>query len=351
MDELPNAACKTLFKENAKRVMFKSFGEPKDVLNVAVTNVSFPNKNEIIVKMTLSSINPSDLLAIRGVGSYRERISLPAIAGFEGVGTVVALGEEVNSLKLGQRVLTANSEGTWQEYVKLPAENAIPVPDEIDDKTAAQLYINPLTTWLIIKRLKLGKDNIIIANAANSAMGKLFAQFSKVFGYTYIAVVRSNEYIEMLLKLGAARVITTGQENLLQKVLEFTNGKKPDVALEAIGGAVGLELAKTVNLGGKVLIYGNLSLENYSYGGYAQLQLAGIRIENFWLRDWVSKASIVERNKTFEELLSCIIKNKIIFPVAKIFGLTEIEVKQAVTEAEKSGLTGKILLSQSGCQL
>src|SRR5699024_12403449 len=101
----------------------------------------------MLVRMIARPVNPSDLIPIRG--AYAHRIALPHIPGYEGVGVVEKVGSAVSQSLVGQRGLPLRGEGTWQEYVQSPVKYAVPVPDSIDDFTAAQMYINPLTAWII----------------------------------------------------------------------------------------------------------------------------------------------------------------------------------------------------------
>src|SRR5690606_6258824 len=96
-------------------------------------------EHEVLVRMLTRPINPSDLIPISG--AYAHRISLPTIPGYEGVGIVEKVGPFVSKSLIGQRVLPLRGEGTWQEFVKTSVQFAVPIPDSIDDVTAAQLYI------------------------------------------------------------------------------------------------------------------------------------------------------------------------------------------------------------------
>src|SRR5699024_12205315 len=97
--------------------------------------------------MLARSINPSDLIPIRG--SYSHRISLPTIPGYEGVGIVEDVGASVSPKLIGKRVLPLRGEGTWQEYVKTSADLAVSIPDFIDDFKAAQMYIIPIKAMVV----------------------------------------------------------------------------------------------------------------------------------------------------------------------------------------------------------
>lgn len=310
------------------------FGEPLKVLKLVNQPIPYPKEAEVIIKMTASCINPSDLLKIRGIGPYKERTQLPSIPGFEGAGTIVTCGQDVDQKWLGKKVLVSKGEGTWQEYIRMPLKELVFLPDKLPDEYAAQLYINPLTAWLIItEKLQLRereKENVIvIGNAANSTMGRLFCQLSKHFGFTFIAVVRKDNYAQELLELGAKYVINSQKDNLINKILNYTNSKLPTIALEAVGGEDGINLVDCLADKGRCLIYGNLSLQ-----AYPRLSKNKVLMENFFLRDWVYNHSTEERKKIMGEMINFFIKHDIKLPVANKFPLKDFH--QAISLYENS---------------
>lgn len=145
----------------AKCAEFYEFGSPKDVLKIAYTKIEPAKDDEILVRMLARPINPSDLIPIRG--SYAHRISLPNIPGYEGVGIVEDAGRLAPPNLIGKRVLPLRGEGTWQEFVKTAAKFAVAIPDTIDDFTASQMYINPITAlviWSMPVVLQLGEFSL-----------------------------------------------------------------------------------------------------------------------------------------------------------------------------------------------
>lgn len=100
---------------NTKCIKFYRFGSPIDVLNIECKMIEPPKDNEVLVRMLTRSINPSDLIPIRG--SYSHRISLPHIPGYDGVGIVEEVDPLVSQNFIGKRVLPLRGEGTWKEYV------------------------------------------------------------------------------------------------------------------------------------------------------------------------------------------------------------------------------------------
>ena len=122
-------------------LFYRKFGLPEQVLTLEYSNKPFLKENYIRVQMLYVPINASDLIPI--TGAYQHRITLPQIAGYEGVGKVIDAPLSYQHL-IGKRVLPLRGGGTWQSFVDLPAEFAIEVPDSISDITAARAYINPV---------------------------------------------------------------------------------------------------------------------------------------------------------------------------------------------------------------
>src|SRR3982751_3384859 len=141
-------------REIMKSVRFYEFGNPSEKLRVEDVPRPEPVANQVLVKLRARSINPSDLLTVRGL--YGALPKLPATPGLEGMGAVAAVGDGVNNLRTGQRVIPLGIQGTWQEYVLAASAQLIPVPDSVNDQTAAQCVVNPLTAWImIIEELKV----------------------------------------------------------------------------------------------------------------------------------------------------------------------------------------------------
>src|SRR5260370_2089870 len=128
--------------------VFDRFGEPADVLALRDVPAVEPGRGELRVRMRASPVNPSDLLVVRGV--YGRLPSLPATPGFEGVGTIDAVGPGwlawLRGLKPGRRVAVLNGTGgNWAELVVIPARMAVPVPDDLPDDQVASFFVNPAT--------------------------------------------------------------------------------------------------------------------------------------------------------------------------------------------------------------
>lgn len=326
----------------AKSIKFYEFGSPKDVLKVEYKAIKPPKDNEILVRMLARPINPSDLIPIRG--SYAHRISLPNIPGYEGVGIVVEIGPLVSKNLIGKRVLPLRGEGTWQEFVKISVEYAVCIPDTIDDFTAAQMYINPITAWVVCTEvLKLRPNDVLLVNACGSAIGHIFAQLSKILGFRLIAVTRNNKYTEDLLHLGASYVIDASKFPLHETVRELTNGKGADAAIDSVGGSSGNDLAFCVHPNGNFLTIGLLSGVQVNWADI--VNKAKVNANIFHLRNWNKNVSADKWQETFNHLIRLVADKKLRFMmVDSQYDLSD--VKKAIDVVESSKITkGKVFLT------
>src|SRR5262249_25355552 len=126
-----------------KAFVFERTGDPNDVLAVRELSKPKPGPDEILVRVRLSPVHPSDLHIIRG--RFGRQPTLPASPGIECVGVVEALGACVAGPAPGTRVVLLNVRGSWRELIVRPAERVVPAPDELSDEDAAQAFGNPGT--------------------------------------------------------------------------------------------------------------------------------------------------------------------------------------------------------------
>ncbi|WP_412932379.1 zinc-dependent alcohol dehydrogenase family protein [Lederbergia ruris] len=296
-------------------------------------------EHEVLVRMLTRPINPSDLIPISG--AYAHRISLPTIPGYEGVGIVEKVGPFVSKSLIGQRVLPLRGEGTWQEFVKTSVQFAVPIPDSIDDVTAAQLYINPVTAWVICKEvLKLKANDYLVMNAGGSAIGHIFAQLAKVLGFRLIAVTRNDTYTNDLLELGASRVIDTSQIPLYETIMDLTNGVGANAAIDSIGGADGNDLAFCVRPNGQFLTIGLLSGIQVNWADI--VNKAKVNANMFHLRHWNHKVSADQWQGTFNRVIKLVADQQLRLMKADAqYDL--LDVKKAIEAANNS--KGKVFLT------
>lgn len=321
-------------------LLYAEYGNPSSVLRLVEREIEPLKPGEVLVRMRSCPINPSDLIPIHG--AYAHRIKLPAIAGYEGVGEVCLVGEGVPSSLLGQRVLPLRGDGTWQTYVKVPLELIIPVPEGVSDEIAAQAYINPVTALLLsMKCLSVSKGAVVVVNAASSALGRLLIQFSRLYGFHVIAVVRNFRHAATLRELGAIAVVDSTSVGVGGAVMRLTNGTGVDIAIDSVGGVDGEQLLLSVKPHGQLVSVGLLSGTPANWSEIARAR--GVTIQPFWLRRFVERASREEWHQAFQLVFHLIQAGKLtLMPIAE--RIPFVDFKRALSADGAPGRFGKVHL-------
>lgn len=323
-----------------RSVRFETFGDPADVLKIEDVDTPAAGRGEVLVRMRMRPINPSDVLTVRGL--YGSLPELPATPGLEGVGVVEALGADVDGLEVGQRVIAAGAPGTWQEFMVANARSLIPPPDGLSDESAAQSTVNPLSAWVMLtEELDLQPRQWLLQTAAGSTFGRLVLQIAKLLNVKTINVVRRRDQVDELKALGADEVVCTEDEDLGKRVMEITDGDGVPAAIDSVGGEIGGAVAQVLGSKGVMLVYGMLSLERTPING-GQLIFRSSVVRGFWLTSWLREAPIEKQLALRREVLEHMANGEIVPPVEATFDLAD--VVEAIHHAEKPGRSGKVLL-------
>lgn len=310
-------------------LIYREFGLPQEVVQLEEQPLTL-RQGEVLVKMLMAPINPSDLIPIHG--AYAHRISLPQIAGYEGVGEVIQVTDPQDEQMIGQYVLPLRVAGTWQTYHIVSKKDLIIVPSSIDRLTAAQMYINPVTAWLICtKELDLNKGDHVLLNAGNSSISRIFIQLSKILSFKVIVIVRHEKYKEELTELGADLVVVWDEETTLTQILAHTNAKGVRAAVEQVGGESGEILARAVQPYGKFIAIGLLSGQQVDW---SFLHTLPIQAKVYHLRHWADSVSNEEWQKVFQQLFRLVEEGQLnLLTTAPVYPISDY--RQALEEAEK----------------
>src|SRR5205814_347499 len=143
---------------------------------------------QILIRVEYAPINDSDLLVASGL--YAVKPKLPSIVGNEGAGKVLAVGDGVQNVKAGDRVVIPRGVFCWAKKVLAPAEEAIVLPPEIDPQQAAMLSINPPAPALLLEKFVSLKPGLDCSECRNSGVGRAVIVFAKQKGLRTINIVR-----------------------------------------------------------------------------------------------------------------------------------------------------------------
>lgn len=213
-------------------VRIHSYGGP-EVLTYEQVDVPAPGPGEVRLRQKAAGLNFID--CYQRSGSYK-LAALPAVLGMEGAGEVIALGEGVTEVALGDRVAYAMSVGGYAEERNIAAARVVKVPETIDDATAAAMMLQGMTVrYLFRETYPVTANTVMLFHAAAGGVGLIACQWARAIGATLIGTVSSDEKAALAKAHGATHVINVKTENFVERVREITGGKGCDVVYDSVG--------------------------------------------------------------------------------------------------------------------
>jgi NADPH2:quinone reductase len=322
-----------------RAVIHHQFGEPTDVLDVADVAEPAPGAGEVLVRMVLSPIHNHDLWTVRG--SYGVRPDLPARAGTEALGVVEQLGEGVTALAVGQRVVATSQLGVWAERFTAPAASLIPVPERLDDETAAQLAAMPFSALSLLQRLDLAAGETLVQNAANGAVGRLVAQFARARGIRVVGLVRRSSGIDELAEQGITDVVSTDAEGWEDRARALIGDAPARVGIDSVGGEAAGQVLSLLADGGRLVVFGAMAAPVMEIPS-GPVIFRDLHIEGFWGAAVSKEMPAAERAELFSEIIARLLDGSVTLPVSATYSLAD--VRHGAAANFDAGRAGKVLL-------
>lgn len=203
-----------------------------DAMKYEEVTVGAPGKGQVKLRQHAVGVNFIDVYHRSGL--YPQQ--MPFTPGSEGAGEIIAVGEGVTDLKVGDRVAYAGPIGGYASERLAPADRMVKIPDAIDYKTAAAMMLQGMTVrYLIRKTYKVGPGTTLLWHAAAGGVGLIAAQWVKHLGATFIGTAGGPEKCKLALAHGAHHCIDYKSENFVERVKAITGGKLCDVVYDSIG--------------------------------------------------------------------------------------------------------------------
>jgi len=275
-----------------KKVHTLKLYDKRDIRYEQAEKPKIENADEVIVKVKAVGICGSDISRYMKLGPYVEGM----IFGHEFSGVVDSVGESVDSLKAGDRVagcpalycgecdsckksefarcekltvIGSTYPGAFAEYVKLPAENYIKLPGNVDFDTGAMLEPSAVVLHGFYKTAIQPGADVAVMGSGN--IGLLAVQWAKVFGAKNVyAIDIDEEKLALAKKLGANQVINSKDGLVYDQIMKMTNGKGVDLAVEAAGSVItSAQVFSLCKKGGAVVFlgipYGDVKVERFYF--------------------------------------------------------------------------------------
>jgi NADPH:quinone reductase-like Zn-dependent oxidoreductase len=285
----------------ARVVRFHRVGGP-EVLQVEEVPVPPPGKGEIQIRIKALGLNRAESMFRRG--QYLEEPKLPARLGYEAAGTVAAVGPDVRGFQVGDSVSTIpsfslNQYGLYADLANAPVHAVTHHPASLSWNEAAAVWMQYLTAYgALIDIGKLTKGDTVLIPAASSSVGLAAIQIANRVGAVPLALTRGKSKRQALLEHGAAHVIATDEQDLVEETLTITGGKGARIVFDPVGGPTFAKLAQATARLGILFLYGALSPEPTPL---PVLELMGkwVTIRGYVLMEITSDPERLERAKKF----------------------------------------------------
>lgn len=205
-----------------------------EVLQWEPVEVGAPGPGEVRLRQTAVGLNYIDVYFRTGL--YPPP-ALPSGLGLEAAGVVEAVGAGVTEVAVGDRVAYASPPlGAYAEERLMPADRLVRLPDAIDDRTAAGMMLQGLTTWYLLHRTyPVQAGDTLLIHAAAGGVGLMVCQWAKHLGATVIGTVGSEEKAELARAHGCDHPIVYTRERFPERVREITGGEGVPVVYDSIG--------------------------------------------------------------------------------------------------------------------
>ena len=235
-----------------RAIQITQFGRPEDVVRVVdVEEPPAPGPGEVKVAVEFSPLNKHDLLL---AGGEFVQPPLPLVLGNEGVARVVEVGEDVDTVAVGDLVVVPLFSGAWRERLLLPAEGLFPLPEGSVEQFS-MLGSNPPTAGLILSEyVDLAPGDWIVQNAANSGVGRSLIALAKARGFRTINLAR-NESVLADLAASGADIVHLDDATAVEDVRKEIGDARVPLAVDSVGGAAAARLLDLLSEGGSLVAY------------------------------------------------------------------------------------------------
>lgn len=242
-----------------KAILFSKFGG-SDVLTQGEVPTPQAQAGEVLVKIAYTSVNPVDYKIREGYLTGMLPHQFPIIPGWDAAGEVVQVGAGVTNFKVGDQVfaytrLPTVQNGTYAEYIALPAENVALKPKSLSTSEAAAIPLVGLTAYQALHKVtKLKAGERLLVTGGAGGVGSLAVQIAKAAG-AHVTATASRGNLDYLKELGADEVVDY-QAKDYEATLNTLAGEGFDVLFDAVGGETqlrALDFIKSEEQGGRVV--------------------------------------------------------------------------------------------------
>lgn len=244
-----------------RAITYSTLGEARDVLHLTDIDTPTPSSGEVLVRLALSGVNPSDVKSRRGRPGMTKPAFDTVIPHSDGAGVIEAVGGGVDPARIGQRVWIWNGQwqrafGTAATHIALPAAQAVALPEDVSFETAASLGIPGLTACHAVFNSGDIKGQTLLVHGGAGTVGYLAVQLAKWGGARVIATTGTSGAARAKAA-GADAVLDYSASDLADQILAANDGAPVDQIIEVEFG-VNIDVdAQVIKPNGRIAAYGS----------------------------------------------------------------------------------------------
>jgi NADPH2:quinone reductase len=326
--------------EMMRAVEITKAGGP-EVLQMTQREVPVAAHGQVVLKVTYAGVNRPD--ALQRAGMYAPPPTASDLPGLEASGTVVAVGDGVAGLAVGDQVCALLPGGGYAEYVATPAAHCLPIPAGLSLKEAACLPETFFTVWSnVFTRGGLKAGERFLIHGGSSGIGTTAIQLANAFGARVFTTAGSAEKCAACVALGAEKAINYKDEDFVE-VMKAESGA--DLILDMVGGDYIPRNIKTLANDGRLVQIAFLQGPVVELN-FAMMMMKRLTITGSTLRPQSDLAKARIAQDLLEAVWPLIEAGKVAPVMDSTFDLAD--AAGAHTRMESSGHIGKIVLTVAG---
>lgn len=318
-----------------KAIRIEQYGGPEVLQRVEIA-IPSPGPDDVLVKVACAGINFMDIHTRQGKYKVSRTypVRLPCTLGMEGAGEIVAIGSNVNTLSVGDRVAWCISWGAYADYAVVPAARVARIPAAITfDLAAAAIFQGSTAHYLLEDVARLGAGGTCLVHAASGGIGQLLVQLAKRRGVTVYATTSSEAKAEVARAHGADHVMLYDEGRFADHVREATGGRGVDVVFDAVGRTTLRDSFRATRTRGLVVNYGSVAgslndLDPIELGEAGSLFLTRPR-----LADHLADAGTVQRRA--DEIFAALLDGSLKIEISGRYTFDDVEAAHEALETRR----------------
>jgi NADPH2:quinone reductase len=319
-----------------KAIQVARVGGP-EALTLVDLPVPEPKPNEALVQIKAAGVNFIDVYFREG----RYRAPSPFINGQEAAGIVVAVGSDVTTFQLGDRVAYTAVLGSYAEYAALPADRLVRIPEELDFEQAAAAMLQGMTAhYLSHSTYPIKSGDAVLVHAAAGGVGLLLVQMAKQLGARVIATAGSEAKAQLARAAGADEVIIYTEQDFETETQRLTGGHGVQVVYDGVGKDTFARDLNVLSLRGYLVLFGGASGAVPPFDLLELTRHGSLFVTRPSLQHYI--ASRAELEQRSNDVFQMIVSGKLKLRIFKKYLLED--VRQAHYDLEGRKTTGKLLL-------